>query len=160
MCINFINLNKGCPKDSHPLPSIDMLVDSASRNEVLTMMGDHSDYNQILMAKKDEEKTTFVTDWDTYCYRVMSFGLCNAGATFQNLVDTVFENQIGRNVLAYVNDILVKLSAMESHPKDLGETLETLRTNDMKLNLVKCSFGVLERKFLGFYVDKDGIKPN
>lgn len=82
MCIDFTDLNKACPKESHPLPSVDILVDGASGNEVLKMMNAHSGYNQILMIKKDEEKTVFVTDWGIYCYRVMSFGLHNVGATF------------------------------------------------------------------------------
>jgi len=68
-----------------------MLVDSASGNEILTMMDAHSRYNQILMAKEDEEKTAIITNWGSFCYRVMLFGLRNVGATFQKLVDTVFE---------------------------------------------------------------------
>lgn len=75
-------------------------------------------------------------------------------------MDTVFENQIRWNVLACVDDILVKSSVMAIHTKDLEETLETLRANGMKLTPAKCSFGMLEGKFLGFYVGKDGIKPN
>ena len=151
---------KACPKDSYPLPSIDELVDGASGNELLSMMDAHSGYNQILMHEPDEEKTSFITDSGTFCYRVMPFGLRNAGATFQRLMDKVFVDQIGRNVSAYVDDILVKSTSVEKHPEDLRETLRTLKKYGMKLNPSKCSFGIKEGKFLGFYVGQHGIKPN
>lgn len=85
------------------------------------MMDAHFWYNRILMAKTDEEKTSFITDWGTYCYKVMSFGLRNADATFHNLVDRVFEKQVGRNMLTYINDILVKSNTLADHPRDLKE---------------------------------------
>lgn len=81
MCIDFTNLNKVCPKDSFPLPRIDTLVDSTSGHTLLSFMDMFFGYNQIWMEKGDKEKTSFITDRDTYCYEVMSFMLKNAGAT-------------------------------------------------------------------------------
>ena len=83
VCVDFTDLNKACPKDSFPLPHIDRLVESTAGNELLTFMDAFSGYNQIMMHPDDREKTAFITDRGIYCYKVMSFGLKNAGATYQ-----------------------------------------------------------------------------
>ena len=82
VCVDFRNLNKASPKDDFPLLSIDMLVDSTAGHAMLSFMDGSSSYNQIMMALEDKDKTSFITEWGTYCYRVMSFGLKNAGATY------------------------------------------------------------------------------
>ena len=82
MCVDFTDLNQACPKDSFPLPRIDQLVDSTVGHKLLTFMDTFSSYNQILMAEEDQEKTAFVTSQGLYCYKVMPFGLKNAGATY------------------------------------------------------------------------------
>ena len=82
MCMDFTNLKKACPKDSFPLPRIDQLVDSTAGHKLLTFMDAFSRYNQIKMTEEDQEKTTFITSQGFYCYKVMSFGLKNAGATY------------------------------------------------------------------------------
>ena len=81
--IDFTDLNKACPKDSFPLPQIDMLVDATAGHELLSFMDAYSGYNQILMHPDDQEKTSFVTERGIFCYKVMPFGLKNAGATYQ-----------------------------------------------------------------------------
>ena len=86
-----------------------------------------SEYNQIQMAEEDQEKTAFITNQGLYCYRVMPFGLKNAGATYQRLVNQMFEKQIGRNMEVYVDDMLVKSRKEEDHLDDLKETFDTLR---------------------------------
>ena len=98
MCVDFRDLNQACPKDSFPLPRINQLVDSTAGHKLLTFMDTFSGYNQILMTEEDQEKTAFVTSQGLYCYRVMPFGLKNAGATYQRLVNQMFKKQIGRNV--------------------------------------------------------------
>lgn len=80
--VNFTDLNKACPKDSFPLPRIDLLVDSTSGHELLSFMDAFSGYNQIHMDDVDQEKTSFITDRGLYCYKMMSFGLKNARATY------------------------------------------------------------------------------
>ncbi|RVW21319.1 Transposon Ty3-G Gag-Pol polyprotein [Vitis vinifera] len=80
VCVDFRDLNKASPKDDFPLPHIDMLVDSTAGHSMLSFMDGFSGYSQILMAPEDMEKTSFITEWGTYCYRVMPFGLKNAGA--------------------------------------------------------------------------------
>ena len=90
MCVDFTDLNRACPKDSFPLPRIDQLVDFTTGHKLLTFMDAFSGYNQIKMAEEDQEKTTFITSQWLYCYKVMPFGLKNAGATYQRLVNKMF----------------------------------------------------------------------
>ncbi|XP_072086573.1 uncharacterized protein [Arachis hypogaea] len=121
MCVDFIDLNKACPKDSYPLPSIDSLVDNASGYATLSFMDAYSGYNQIMMHPSDQNKTAFITDFGNYCYKVMPFGLKNAGATYQRLMDKVFAKQIGRNIEVYVDDMVAKTKIGDNHISDLTE---------------------------------------
>jgi hypothetical protein len=142
MCVDFTDLNKACPKDSFPLPRIDQLVDSTTGHKLLTFMDAFSGYNQIMMDENDQEKTSFITSRGLFCYKVMSFGLKNARATFQRLMNRMFHDQISGNVKVYVDDMLVKSKEEDDHLKDLEETFNTLRKYQMKLNPSKCAFGV------------------
>uniref|UniRef100_A0A2N9H9Y5 Uncharacterized protein n=1 Tax=Fagus sylvatica TaxID=28930 RepID=A0A2N9H9Y5_FAGSY len=160
MCVDFTDLNKACPKDSFPLPRIDQLVDSTAGHRLLTFMDAFSGYNQIMMDDADQEKTSFITSKGLFCYKVMPFGLKNAGATYQRLMNRMFHHQIGRNVEVYVDDMLVKTKDEVNHMEDLKETFETLRRYRMKLNPSKCVFGVSSGKFLGFMVSQRGIEAN
>ena len=155
-----MNLNKTCPKDSFPLPRIDQLVDSTAGHKLLTFMDAFSGYNQIKMDEEDQEKTAFITSQGLYCYKVMPFGLKNAGATYQRLVNQMFNKQIGRNMEVYVNDMLVKSKEELAHLDDLKETFTNLKQYQMKLNPSKCVFGVASGKFLGFMVSQRGIEAN
>ena len=112
------------------------------------------------MHPPDEEHTSFRTDMGLYCYKVMPFGLKNAGATYQRLVNLMFQKQIGNNMEVYVDDMLVKLKKAGGHVKDLEEFFNILRQYRMKLNLRKCSFGVGSGKFLGYIVNMRGIEAN
>uniref|UniRef100_A0A2N9EVJ5 Uncharacterized protein n=1 Tax=Fagus sylvatica TaxID=28930 RepID=A0A2N9EVJ5_FAGSY len=160
MCVDFTDLNKACPKDSFPLPRIDQLVDSTAGHKLLTFMDAFSGYNQIVMDESDQEKTSFITSRGLFCYKVMPFGLKNAGATYQRLMNRMFHDQIGRNVEVYVDDMLVKSKEEDDHLDDLRETFQTLRKYQMKLNPSKCAFGVYSGKFLGFMVSQRGIEAN
>ena len=95
-----------------------------------------------------------------FCYKVMSFGLKNARATYQRLMNKMFAHQIGRNVQVYVDNLLVKSLHEDDHLGDLRETFDTLRLYNMKLNPGKCAFGVTAGKFLGFMVSQRGIEVN
>ena len=152
MCVDFMDLNRACPKDSYPLPRIDNLVDSTARHKLLSFMDAFSGYNQIRMVETDQEKTSFVTSQGLFCYKVMSFRLKNTEATYQRLMNKMFAHQIGRNVQVYMDDMLVKSIREDDHLSDLQETFDTLRTYNMKLNPSKCVFRVTAGKFLGFMV--------
>ena len=160
ICMDFTDLNKACPKDSFPQPRIDQLVDSTARHKLLTFMDAFSRYNQIKIAEKDQEKTAFIMSQGLYCYKVMPFGLKNARATYQRLVNKMFCKQIGKNMEVYVDDMLVKSKEELAHLDDLKETFATFKQYQMKLNPNKCVFGVALGKFLGFMVSQRGIKAN
>ncbi|XP_015935314.1 uncharacterized protein LOC107461347 [Arachis duranensis] len=160
MCVDFTNLNKACPKDAYLLPCIDKLVDNASGFKALSFMDAYSGYNQILMHPEDQSKTAFITEHGNFCYKVMPFGLKNAGATYQRLMDKVFQQQIGRNMEVYVDDMVAKTPMQGSHCDDLLEIFKQLRVYNMRLNPDKCAFGVQGGKFLGFMLTSRGIEAN
>ena len=160
MCVDFTDLNKVCPKDSYPLPRIDQLVDSTAGHKLLSFMDAFSGYNQIRMDEADQEKTSFVTSQGLFCYKVKPFGLKNARATYQRLVNHMFRPQIGWNVEVHVDDMLVKSQDEKIHLDDLQKTFDMLRQYNMKLNPSKCAVGVSSGKFLGFMVSHRGIEAN
>uniref|UniRef100_A0A2N9GBG3 RNA-directed DNA polymerase n=1 Tax=Fagus sylvatica TaxID=28930 RepID=A0A2N9GBG3_FAGSY len=123
VCIDFTDLNKACPKDPFPLPRIDQLVDSASRHARLSFLDAFQGYHQIPMNPADQEKTAFITPRGTYCYRVMPFGLKNAGATYQRMVTKMFGPMLGKTVEVYIDDMLVKSLREEDHIADLLQFL-------------------------------------
>nr|GEU66968.1 reverse transcriptase domain-containing protein [Tanacetum cinerariifolium] len=116
-------------------------------------------YHQIQLAEPDEEKTTFHTGQGVYSYTKMPFGLKNAGATYQRLMDKAFESQIGQNIEVYVDDLVVKSYTEAEMMRDIEETFRTLRKINMKLNPKKYAFGLAKGVFLGYVVTPDGIKP-
>ncbi|XP_019086824.1 PREDICTED: uncharacterized protein LOC109127059 [Camelina sativa] len=158
VCVDFTDLNKACPKDSFPLPRIDQLVEATAGNNLLTFMDAFSGYNQILM--HDQEKTSFITDRGTYCYKVMPFGLKNAGATYQRLVNKMFAEQLGRTMEVYIDDMLVKSQRAKDHITHLRQCFDTLNKYGMKLNPAKCTFAVKSGEFLGYLVTRRGIEAN
>ena len=160
MCVDFTDLNNTFPKDSFPLPRIDQLLNSTTGHKLLTFMDAFSRYNRIQMAEEDQEKMPFITNQGFCCYRVIPFGLKNVGATYQRLVNQMFNKQIERNVEVYVNDMLIKSKEEKDHLDDLKEMFNTLRQYSMKLNSSKCAFEVSSRKFLEFMVSQRGIEAN
>jgi hypothetical protein len=160
MFINFKDLNKACPKDEFPLPRIDSLVDAAASSELMSLLDCYSGYHQIWMKKEDEPKTSFITLSGTYCYLWMPEGLKNVGGSFNRMIAKVLHSQIGRNVLTYVDDIIVKSMKQENHIADLQETFANFRQASLKLNPKKCVFGVKKGKFLGYLVSTTGIEAN
>ena len=112
------------------------------------------------MDPDDREKTSFVTEQGTYCYQVMLFELKNTGATYQRLVNRMFQKQIGTSMEVYIDDMLVKSTTTELHIAHLAKAFHILKKYNMKLNLAKCAFGVSAGKFLGFIVNNRGIEAN
>ncbi|KAL0458919.1 UNVERIFIED_CONTAM: hypothetical protein Slati_0519100 [Sesamum latifolium] len=124
------------------------------------MMDASQGYHQIVLAPEDHKRVSFITSSSTFCYVAMPFGLKNAGATYQRLVDKIFRSQIGRNVEVYVDDMLIKSKKAEDHIANLEETFAVLRKYRLKLNPAKCAFGVQRCRFLGFMVTQRGIEAN
>ncbi|CAA0837961.1 Unknown protein, partial [Striga hermonthica] len=148
LCIDFSELNKACPKDSYPLPHIDYMVDATSGHELMSFMDAYSGYNQIPMDPEDSEHSSFYSARGLYCYTMMPFGLKNAGATYQRLVNKMFATLIGHTMEVYVDDMLVKSVHASDHIMHLQDMFAILRSYSMVLNPKKCTFGVESGKFL------------
>ena len=110
------------------------------------------------MNPKDEELTAFRTPKGIYYYKVMSFGLKNAGATYQRAMQKIFDNVLHKYVECYVDDLVVKIKRREDHLVDLRSVFNRLRKYQLKMNPRKCAFGVTSGKFLGFIVRHRSIE--
>ena len=125
--VDSIDLNKDCPKDYFPLPRIDQLVSTTVGNQLLSFMDAYSRYNQIPMHEPDQMKTIFIIVRGLYCYKVILFGLKNAGATYQQLVNKKFARLIGKTMDVYFNDMVDKSNELTDHVHHLREIFEILR---------------------------------
>ncbi|PKU62093.1 putative mitochondrial protein [Dendrobium catenatum] len=153
VCIDFRDLNKACPKDDFPLPVSELLVDNTSNYDMFSFMDGSSGYNQIKMAPEDEKRTSF---------RTPALGLKNAGATYQRAMTHIFDDLIHQKVECYIDELVVKSLGRNDHLKDLRIVFERIRKFDLKMNPLKCAFGVSSGKFLGYVVRHRGIEidPN
>ena len=144
MCVDYADHNKACPTDTFALPRIDQIIDATAGCEHLSFLDAYSGYHQIKMAVKDQEKTTFITPFGSFYYVSMPFGIKSPQGTYQRCVQNCLHSQIGRNVHAYVDDIVVNSREKET----------------LMLNPAKCVFGVPAGKLLGFLVSNRGIEAN
>ena len=160
VCVDHIDLNEACPKDSFPLPCIDQIMDATTGHNILLFPDAFSRYHQIPMHSPDVEKTTFITPHKLYCYNVMPFGLKNAGSTYQRMVTKIFQPFIGKSMEIYIDNMLIKSKECLDHTRHLQEVFELLRKHNMKLNPLKCAFSINSGKFLGFMVTQRGIGAN
>ncbi|KAL2250108.1 UNVERIFIED_CONTAM: Retrovirus-related Pol polyprotein from transposon 17.6 [Sesamum indicum] len=158
--VSEVQFEQGLPKDPYPLPRIDTMVDSTAGFELFSMMDAYQGYHQIRMAEEDRDKTSFVMEKGIYCYNMMPFGLKNAGATYQRLVNKMFGNLLGKTMEVYADDMLVKSKRSQDHVRDLAQAFSIMRTYGMKLKPDKCTFGVKGGKFLGYMVSERGIEAN
>jgi hypothetical protein len=128
--------------------------------ELLSFLDAYSGYHQINLTIDDEEKIASITPFGIFCYMKMAFGLKNGGATYQKCIHIILEPQIGRNVEAYIDDIVVKSKKRGDLLDEPKETLDNLRKYKMMLNPKKCVFGVLSGKLLSYMVSSRGIDAN
>ena len=142
------------------MPRIDQLVDATVSHSRMRFLESFQGYHQIPLALDDQEKTAFVTPIGNYYYKVMPFGLKNAGSTYQRMMTKMFEPQLGRNIEVYIDDMVVKSKIVSEHVEDLTSIFGILRKHKLRLNASKCSFGVGSRKFLGYMVTHRGIEVN
>jgi hypothetical protein len=160
MCIDFTDLNKCCPKDDFPLVRFDKIVDSVTGCEMMALLDCFSGYHQIWLHKEDEEKTSFSTPFGTFCYLRMPEGLCNAGPTFCRMMKAALNDQVSRNILSYIDDIVIASRKKETYISDLAETFTNMRKARLKLNLQKCIFGITKGKIIGRLVSTKCIEAN
>ena len=157
VCIDFRDLNKATSMDGYPMPIANMLVDAATGHKVISFMDGNAGYNQIFMAEEDIHKTAFRCPGHLGLFEwvVMTFGLKNAGATYQRAMNYIFHELIGKIVEIYIDDVVVKSKGHLEHLADLRRALECTRRHGLKMNLNKCAFGVSAGKFLEFMVARD-----
>ena len=160
VCVDFTDLIKAYPKDPFPLPRIDQLVDATVGHPQMSFLDAFQGYHQILLALDDQEKTSFVTSIGNYHYKVMPFGLKNAGSTYQKMITKMFKAQMGKNIKVYIDDMVVKSKIVSDHVGDFTNIFKILRGHQLRLNAFKCSFRVGSGKFLGYMVTHRGIEVN
>jgi hypothetical protein len=160
VCIDFRDPNKATPKDEYPMPIVDFLVNSASGHRVLSFLDGNAGYNQIFMAEEDISKTAFICPGFVGLFEwvVMTFGLKNSGATYQRAMNLIFHDLLGIIVEVYIDDIVVKSASLNSHLADLRLAFEKMRRYGLKMNPLKCAFGVSASKFLGLIVHEKGVE--
>ena len=160
MCVDYRELNQITKKDAYPLPLIDVLIRMFEGCSHFSTLDLKSGYYQVPMAEADKEKTAFITPSGLYQFAVMPFGLCNAPATFQRMVDELFERFAGQGVGVYIDDIVIYAPTAERHDELLEIVLGILIDNGLFLNLPKSKFGFRRVRYLGMIVDGSGIHPD
>ena len=150
MCVDYRDLNRASPKDNFPLPHIDVLIDNKASFALFSFMDGFSGYNRIKMALEDMEKKTFITLWGTFYYKVMSFGLKNAGATYERAMVALIHDMMHKEIEVYVDDMIAKSRTEEEHLVNLWKLFGQLRKYRLRLNLAKCMFRVKSEKLSGF----------
>jgi hypothetical protein len=160
VCVDFRDLNRATPKDEYPMPVAETLINAAAGHKMLSFMDGNAGYNQIFMAPEDIHKTAFRVPGAVglFEYMVMTFGLKNAGATYQRAMNYIFHDLIGNLVEIYIDDVVVKSKSVEEHLEDLRQVLERTRRFGLRMNPKKCAFGVSAGQFLGFLVHERGIE--
>jgi hypothetical protein len=160
VCIDFHNLNKATTKDEYPMPIADVLVNNVSGHRVISFLDGNTGYNQIFMAKEDMSKTAFCCPRfiGLFEWVVMTFGLKNVSAMYQRAMNLIFNDLLGIILEIYIDDVIVKSDSMGSHLADLRLALERMCQYGLKMNPLKCVFGVLASKFLRFIIHEHGIE--
>jgi hypothetical protein len=160
VCIDSRNLNRATPKDEYPMPIANMLINGALGYKILSFLDGNTDYNQIFMVEEDMYKTSFRCPGFVGLFEwvVMTFRLNNAGATYQRVMNLIFHELLGIIVEVYIYDMVVKLASLDSHLADLRLAFEKMRQYGLKMNPLKCVFGVSAGKFLGFIIHEHGIE--
>jgi hypothetical protein len=158
--VDFRRLNDLTIGDSFPLPNITDILDQLGNAKYFTTLDFASGYHQIPMAEQDKNKTAFSTPYGHYEFNRMPFGLKNAPATFQRLMNSVLTGIQGLKCLVYLDDIVIYGASLEDHNKRLKEVLQRLRENNLKLQPDKCEFLRKEVIYLGHIISENGISPD
>lgn len=160
MVIDYRNLNSITRTDSYSVPRIDETLDAVGTPQFISTFDLAQGFHQIPLAIDAREKTAFKTRRGHYQYKVMPFGLCNAPATFQRFMDSVFKGMHGINVQVYLDDIIVFSNSFEQHLIDIRQVFERLNSATLRIKISKCRLAQHEVEFLGHIVGREGRKPN
>jgi hypothetical protein len=147
-------------QDEYPMPTADLLIDSASGNKVISFLDGNVGYNQIFMAKEDVNKTTFHCPGFVGLFEwvVMTFGLKNAGAMYQRAMNLIFYDLLRVLMEVYIDDVVVKSVGFKEHMINLKLSLGRMKKYGLRMNPLKCAFGVTLKRFLGFIVHEHDIQ--
>ncbi|UYV72292.1 K02A2.6-like [Cordylochernes scorpioides] len=159
-CVDYRKLNKVTKKDVYPLPRNDDVLDSLTGAKLFSSMDLRTGYWQIEIDEEDREKTAFITPDGLYEFRVMPFGLCNAPATFERMMDKLLAGLKWTICLCYLDDIIVYATSFKEHIERLGKVLRCIQQAGLCINHEKCRFGSREIKVLGHLVTESGIRPD
>jgi len=157
-CTNYKALNAVTIKYSFPMATVDELLDELFGAQYFSKLDLHSGYHQILVSPEDHYKTTFGTYQGLYEWLVMPFGLSNAPATFQALMNSVFAEFLGKFVLVFFDDILVYNTTWNTYIQHLSLVLSTMQRHSLFVKLSKCFFGQTQIDYVGHVVSQDGVK--
>ena len=158
MCVDYRALNSATIKNKYPLPRIDDLLDKLGGAKVFSKIDLASGYHQVRIAEADIHKTAFITPFGLYEFKVMPFGLCNAPATFQRMMNNILMPYLGKFVLVYLDDICIYSQNEEEHREHIAKVLSLLEDNELIARSSKCTFGVRQMDFLGHVVTDEGLK--
>ena len=159
VCIDYRKLNGLTKKDAHPLPKIDEMLDHLKDTRVFSTMDLLSGFHQVPLTEDSIPKTAFTSHMGLYEYVRMPFGLCNAPATFQRLVEKIFSKIMWRFVMLYIDDIIIFSKNITEHFEHLTEVLDILQKHQLQAKLSKCKFFKSQLTFLGHQVTPEGILP-
>ncbi|KAG7667411.1 hypothetical protein KSW81_001142 [Nannochloris sp. 'desiccata'] len=158
MCVDYRGLNRITKKNRCPLPRIDDLLDKLAGAKYFTSLDLKSAYHQIKIKEEDIEKTAFRTPFGHFEFVVLPFGLCNAPATFQTLMNNVFRDELHQFVLCYLDDIMIFSKSLQAHIQHVRHVFEKLRKNKLFVNKEKCLFFQTKIAWLGYIISENGIK--
>ena len=159
-CVDYRKLNSITIRDAYPIPRIDDTLNALQEAKFVSTLDLRSGYWQVEMDKDSKEKTAFITHKGLYEFNVMPYGLTNAPATFQRLMDVVLAGLKWQCCLVYIDDVIIYSPTFDQHLNDLKEVFQTLREANLTLKASKCYFCRREMKYLGHIITQDGIKPD